>query len=194
MSNTRTTKTGARQRLIETAERLFYSKGIRAVGIDKIIHEAGVAKMTLYNHFASKDDLILAVLQHREKQVDEMFSRAIERHVQDGKNRLEGFFGALKAWFEEPSFRGCSFINASVELADAEHPACQFSAAHKRRVHTMLREIVKEVAGEKAETLTPAIALLVEGAIVTAQIERSSEPADVAKDATLALVAQAKTR
>ena len=70
MSKTRTKKSDARQRIVETAERLFYAEGVRAVGIDRIIAEAGVAKMSLYNHFPSKDDLILAVLQYREEKFD----------------------------------------------------------------------------------------------------------------------------
>lgn len=189
MSKTRTQPSDARQRLIETAERLFYAEGIRAVGIDRIIAEAGVAKMTLYNHFSSKDDLILAVLQYREERVQEMFKQSIDRHARKGMPRLDAFFAALQDWFESKGFRGCSFINACVELADVGHPAAEFSAAHKVRFHEMLKEIVSETAGEKAaETLTPAICLLVEGAIVSAVLEQSSKPAEVARDAALALV------
>jgi AcrR family transcriptional regulator len=190
MSKTRTKKSDARQRIVETAERLFYAEGIRAVGIDRIIAEAQVAKMTLYNHFASKDDLILAVLQYREKEVNEMFAKSIERHVRKGKDRLVAFFAVLKEWFESSGFRGCSFINAAVELADVGHPASQFSAAHKELFHGMLLEILVEVAGEKASAVAPAISLLVEGAIVTALMEQSSKPANVARDAALALVSK----
>jgi AcrR family transcriptional regulator len=191
MSKTGTRKSEARQRLIETAEGLFYAEGIHAVGIDRIIAEAGVAKMTLYNHFSSKDDLVLAVLQYREEQVNEMFSKAIQRHVRKGMGRLEAFFAALKEWFESKGFRGCSFINAAVELADAGHPASKFSAAHKVKFHEMIEEIVAEVAGARAaESLTPAVSLLVEGAIVSAVLEQSSNPADVARDAALTLVSK----
>lgn len=190
MSKTRTKKSDARQRIVETAERLFYAEGIRAVGIDRIIAEAGVAKMTLYNHFASKDDLILAVLQYREEEVNEMFAKSIERHVRRGKDRLEAFFAALKGWFESSGFRGCSFINACVELADSDHPASQFSAAHKELFRKMLQEILAEVAGDKATAVVPAVSLLVEGAIVTAVMEQSSKPAVVARDAALVLVSK----
>jgi len=195
MSKTRTNKSDARQRIVETAERLFYAEGVRAVGIDRIIAEAGVAKMTLYNHFPSKDDLILAVLQYREAQVDEMFAKSIERHVRKGMDKLEAFFAALKDWFKSSGFRGCSFINARVELADADHPASKFSAQHKEKFYEMLKEIITECAGAKAaESLAPAISLMVEGAIVTAVMEQSAKPADVAKDAALALVAQSQRK
>ena len=189
MSTTGTRKSAARQRIVETAERLFYAEGIRNVGIDRIIAEAGVAKMTLYNHFASKDDLILAVLQYREQQFDAQFETGIAAHVREGMNRLEAFFATLKNWFESPGFRGCSFINARIELADAEHPAASFSAEHKQRFHQMLGEVIAETAGARqAKALTPAIALMVEGAIVTAVMEQSSAPADVARETALALV------
>lgn len=188
---TRTRKSDARQRLIETAETLFYAEGIHAVGIDRIIAEAGVAKMTLYNHFASKDDLILAVLQYREEQVNKMFAKSIERHVRRGMSRLEAFFAALKDWFKSKGFRGCSFINASVELADAQHPAAEFAAAHKVKFHGMLEEIVAETVGAKrAKSLAPAISLLVEGAIVGAAMEQSTRPADVARDGALSLISK----
>src|SRR5262249_49184965 len=90
----------ARQRILETADRLCYQEGIRAVGIDRIVAEAGVAKMSLYKHFPSKDDLILAVLQYREQGVLEFFRSAMERHARKAKTPLRAFFAALKDWFE----------------------------------------------------------------------------------------------
>ena len=183
-------KSDARRRIVETAERLFYAEGIRAVGIDRIIAESEVAKMTLYNHFASKDDLILAVLKYREETFGDMFERRMERYVKKGTNRIEAFFAALQDWFKSPGFRGCAFINASVELADAEHAASRFSAQHKERFHEMLTEIITDTAGAKAASIAPAIALLVEGAIVTAVMEQSSKPAVTAKDAALVLMSK----
>lgn len=195
MSKTRAKTSDARQRVVETAERLFYVEGVRSVGIDRIIAEAKVAKMSLYNHFPSKDDLILAVLQYREVKFDGMFEKWIQRHVAKGMNRLDALFAALKDWFGSPGFRGCMFINSCVELADAKHPASKFSACHKERFHDMLWKIIADSAGEKtAKAVAPAIALLVEGAIVTAVMEQSPEAADVAKQAALALVAKAKRK
>ena len=112
------------------------------------------------------------------------------RHVKKGMDRLEAFFAALKDWFDSPGFRGCAFINASVELADADHAASQFSAEHKGRFHEMLTEVIAETRGAKAASMAPAIALLVEGAIVTAVMEQTSDSADVAKEAALALVSK----
>ena len=142
------TASDARQRLLDTADRLFYAEGFRAVGIDRIIAEAGVAKMTLYSHFRSKDDLILAVLRHREEQVLAWFAREMERHTRSGRGPARGrFFAALKEWFESPGFRGCAFINASVELADAGHPGSVFARQHKERFHELPGEAHRGVAG-----------------------------------------------
>jgi len=188
------TKSDARQRIVVTAERLFYAEGVRSVGIDRIIAEAEVAKMTLYNHFSSKDDLILGVLKYREEKFDRMFKRWMERHVKKGLDRLEAFFAALKDWFESPGFRGCAFINAVVELADPRHAASQFSAEHKERFHEMLKEIITATRGKKASSAAPAIALMVEGSIVTAVMQQSSDSAVVAKEAAMALVSKLKRR
>ena len=191
MSKSQTRKSAARQRLIETAEQLFYAEGIHAVGIDRIISEAGVAKMTLYNHFSSKDDLILAVLQYREEKFDILFQKWMNHHLERGLNPLDAFFAALQDWFESRGFRGCMFINSSVELADARHEGSKFSATHKQRFHEMLSAIITQTAGENAaETMAPAIALMVEGAIVTAVIQQASKPAEVARDAARVLISK----
>jgi AcrR family transcriptional regulator len=192
MGRTRATTSEARQRILETADRLFYQEGVRAVGIDRIIAEAGVAKMTLYTHFPSKDDLILAVLQHREHHVLESFRSAMERHGKKAKNSLRAFFAALKEWFESPGFRGCAFQNAAVELADAAHPGTEFVRGHKQRFAEFLRGLVEAAVGKTSARIAPAVALLVEGAIVTAVIQGTPDAADVARDATLKLVAQEK--
>lgn len=182
----------ARQRILETADRLFYQDGLRAVGIDRIIAEAEVAKMSLYKHFPSKDDLILAVLKYREEKILEFFTAGMERHGKRTKDRLRAFFAALKDWFESPGFRGCAFQNAAVELADSKHPGSDFVKGHKRRFQEFLAGLVEESLGKGAAQVAPAVGLLVEGAIVTAVIQGSPDAVDVARDAALKMVAEAK--
>jgi len=182
----------ARQRILETADRLFYQEGVRAVGIDRIIAEAGVAKMSLYNHFSSKDDLILAALKYREEGVLEFFRSSMERHAKKVKNRLRAFFAALKDFFESPGFRGCPFQNAAVELADPDHPGTEFVRGHKQRFSEFLRGMVEESVGKARAKFAPAVSVLVEGAIVTAVIQGNSDAADVACDAALKLASQRK--
>jgi AcrR family transcriptional regulator len=178
----------ARQRILEAADRLFYQDGIRAVGIDRIIAEANVAKMSLYKHFSSKDDLILTVLKHREESVMSFFRSAMGQHSKKGRSPLRTFFAALKEWFESPGFRGCAFQNAAVELADPTHPGTEFVRGHKQRFSEFLRGLVEETVGKAAAKVAPAVALLVEGAIVTAVIQGKPDAADVARDTALKLV------
>ena len=191
MGRTRETSE-ARQRLLETADRLFYAEGVRAVGIDRIIAEAGVAKMSLYKHFPSKDDLILAVLKYREESVLGFFRSAMERHGKKAKNPLRAFFAALKDFFESPGFRGCPFQNAAVELADPTHPGTEFVRGHKQRFSEFLRGLVEASVGKAAARVAPAVTILVEGALVTAVIQGSPDAADVARDAALKLVGNEK--
>ena len=191
MGRTRETSE-ARQRILETADRLFYQDGIRAVGIDRIIAEANVAKMSLYKHFPSKDDLILAVLMHREEGVLAFFRSAMEQHGRAAKNSLRAFFAALKIFFESPEFRGCPFQNAVVELADPAHLGTAFVRGHKQRFSEFLRGLVAETVGKAAAKVAPAVSILVEGAIVTALIQGDPGVADVARDAALKLVGEEK--
>jgi AcrR family transcriptional regulator len=181
----------AKQRILDTADRLFYAEGVRAVGIDRIIAESGAAKMTLYSHFRSKDDLILAVLQYREEQFLSWFGQSMERHTAAGVDRLSALFAALGEWFETPTFRGCAFINASVELADAHHPGFLFARQHKARFHAFVARLIEETLSTTAARLAPAIAVLIEGAIVTAVIEGTSRAADVAREAAFRLLSRA---
>lgn len=184
----------ARKRILETAERLFYSEGIRAVGIDRVIAEAGVAKMTLYNHFPSKDQLILEVLRYREEQFDLFIKQRMMEHQSRGLDPLRAFFAALKDWFESPNYRGCAFINATSELADPLHAATQFCSEHKRRFKDQLTEIIIEAEGPEAAAAAPAISVLVEGAIVTSVSEGNSEAARIAEEAAYMLIANAKQK
>jgi AcrR family transcriptional regulator len=184
----------ARRRILDTADRLFYAEGVRAVGVDRIIAESGVAKMTLYSHFRSKDDLIVAVLQYREEQFTDWFDQTIGRHVDAGASRPAALFSALKDWFDTPTFRGCAFINTSVELADPSHPGFVYARQHKERFHAFLGRLIEEAIGAAAARMAPAIAVLIEGAIVTAVIEGTSRSADVARDAALQLLAQCLVR
>jgi len=179
----------AKQRLLETADRLFYKEGVRAVGIDKVIAEAEVAKMTLYTHFKSKDDLIVAVLAYREQRVLEFFQDAIERHSKKNTEPLRAFFVALKEWFETEDFRGCAFQNATIELANPEHEASQFVRTHKQRFTEIIRGLVEKSVEKGSNKLAQMIYLLVEGAVVTAVIQGSSQPADLARDAAFRLLA-----
>src|SRR3954453_12507854 len=123
----------ARDRIVSGATRLFYTRGIRAVGVDLVIAESGVAQTTLYKHFRSKDELIAECLHRLDDRYFRWFEQEVKTRAEDPRGRLAALFDVLDDWFQRPDFRGCAFINASVELADPGHPARAAIASHKRR-------------------------------------------------------------
>ena len=176
-------ESAARRRIVETADRLFSAHGLRAVGIDRVIAEAGVAKMTLYHHFPTKDDLIVAALEHRDAAVMAYFRAAVEPVPPAG--RLDALFDALKTWFASPDFRGCAFANAIAALADPAHPGHGYARDHKRRFRALIDPVVTAAGGSAAAA--EGTYLLIEGAVTAALLTGSAASADAARYAAKAL-------
>ncbi len=175
-----------RDDLVETALRLFYTSGFNATGIDKILAEAGVAKMTLYKHFRSKEELILAVLNRRDEQFRNWLMGEMEKASTDPRERLLAMFDALESWFRGQAFKGlgfngCAFINASSEFGEQQHPAHRTSAEHKQRIVDYLERLSREAGAADPHELAERLALLKEGAIVTAHVRGMPEAARTAK-------------
>lgn len=180
-----------REQLVETAMTVFNRDGFHAVGIDRILAEAGVAKMTLYNHFRSKDDLILAALRRRDEEFRHWFARAIESRTQDPVERLYLLFDVLGEWFEVVEFRGCMFINAAAEYADHTSPIHTAVAEHKRLVEGYIVSLTTAAGAQEPDRLARSLTLLMEGAIVVAHT--TGDAAAVAADARLAAGCQIKS-
>ncbi len=183
-----------RDHLVETAQRLFAEGGYHATGIDKVLAEAGVAKMTLYKHFKSKDELILAALRRRDETFRNWFMREVERRAARPRERLLAVFDVLGEWFRSPGFNGCMFINASSEYGPRAHPIHAAACEHKRLLCAYLAELTRAAGAEPAEDLARQLLLLVEGATVSAQIEGASGAAGQARAAAEVLVAGALDR
>ena len=179
-----------KDQLIETALTLFSLEGFRAVGIDRLLAEAGVAKMTLYKHFRSKDELVLAVLRRRDERWREWLHRSIEARAGDPRGRLLAVFDALGEWFAEPEFRGCLFINVVAEYGGANEAARELAAEHKRLMAGDLHALARAAGAKDPGTLAEHLALLVEGAIVVAQVCGRSEAARDARTAAEMLLLQ----
>lgn len=188
MSVSKTPRKPVRERILETACELFYREGIQNVGIDRIIAESGVAKMSLYNHFKSKDALIEAFLRQRDQQWREWFVTHVEERSADPKQRLLVLFDVLQEWFESPNFRGCAFINATVELANPHHPGCQAALDHQLAVYQYIFDLVKAEGLEPAEPFARQLLLLVQGAIVIAMMQDRPQAAAEAKSAATLLL------
>lgn len=161
----------ARERILLTAHDLFYREGIRATGIDRVIAQAGVTKVTFYRHFPSKNELILAFLEHRHQRWMDAFTDALRRHG-PGPAAL---VPALGEWFGSPDFRGCAFINSVGELGASLPEVVAISRRHKDDMQTAISGLLP--ASRQRPRLARAIALAVDGAIVRAQMDQAPEPA-----------------
>jgi AcrR family transcriptional regulator len=177
-----------RDHLVETAFRLFYRDGYRAVGIDTLLEEAGVAKMTLYNHFASKEELIVAVLEERSAALQQAMDTELVEAGQIPSRQLAAVFEGLKKWFESDDFKGCAFIRALSEYPDQAHPIHQAAWAHKRAMNERFRAIAKNAGARNPAGVADTISLLLDGAIVAAHATGSAEPANQARSAAISLL------
>ena len=177
-----------RDHLVETAQRLFYAGGYHATGIDKVLAEAGVAKMTLYKYFKSKDELILAALRRRDETFRNWFMRGVERRAAAPRDRLLAAFDILAEWFVQPEFSGCMFVKASAEYGAKDDPIHAAAAEHKRLVAAYLSELAAAAGAEDPAELAQDIMLLMEGAMVMAQFVDGAETARRARRVAVALL------
>jgi AcrR family transcriptional regulator len=170
-----------RDHLLETALRLFNQNGYHATGIDLIIAEAGVAKTTLYRHFETKEDLILAALERRDGEARDAMRAFVEQHASDPVERLLVTFDFLDAWFRDERFRGCPFMSAAGEHKEAVNPVFRAAVLHKRLVLAYFEELAHAARLAEPKRIAAQINLLHEGATAVAQMTRTGEPARQAK-------------
>ena len=158
----------AREKILETACRLFYENGLHATGIDTIVAQSGVTKMTLYKHFASKQELILAVLRRRDEEWRCWFQQAVEARSEQPAERLLALFEALKSWFEQEDFKGCAFLKAAAEYPDPSHPIHHIVAEHIQRVGDYVVGLTTQARARNPAALANALNLLIMGTITIA--------------------------
>jgi len=189
-----------REHLVDTATQLFSRHGYRATGIDTILAEAGVAKMTLYNHFKSKDELIVAALRRRDELFRNNLMKFVEAGDRDPTSQILAIFDCLDSWFNETDFHGCMFINASAEFCDPDSPPRRVAAEHKLEILRYITGLCKGAKLNDPEELARQINLLIEGAIVVAHVvgrvnnnnHTPSEAAQRAKTMAAKLIEDAK--
>ena len=158
-----------RDRILRTAHDLFYRDGLRATGIDRIIAESGVAKLTFYRCFPSKDELIRTFLDYRHERWMAWFVDALGRHGAVAGGGLAPLVPTLAEWFADPLFRGCAFINAIAEVGASQPEVTHIVQNHKRDMEQVIAGLLPAGPGQQAGA--GAAALAVDGAIVRAQIE-----------------------
>jgi AcrR family transcriptional regulator len=170
------TEATPKEKLFQKAARLFYKHGYRAIGVDTIAAESGIGKMTLYRHYPSKDDLIVAYL----KDSDELFWRNFEEIVKDAttaREKLLAFFEALQDYVKTPACYGCPFLNVATEYPEADYLGHQIALEHKQSVRTRFRGLAKEAGARNPEVLADQLFLLMDGAYMASRMFGAKNPA-----------------
>jgi AcrR family transcriptional regulator len=171
------------ERILETADRLFYLQGIRAVGVDTIAAEIGISKRTLYNHFPSKDALISAYLERRFKPIPPSDKPPAEQILRT--------FDRLERGFADKGFRGCPFVNAVAELGTGDQVVRKIAIAFKESRRVWFRDLLNQLDVADAEGLATQLVLLVDGAIAQDLVRGDPSMARAAKQAARVLLANA---
>jgi AcrR family transcriptional regulator len=187
---TTATPGAARDRILETAIRLFYARGLRAVGVDTIIAESGVAKATFYKHFPAKDDLVVAYLDRVDQAWTGQLHAAAEAAGPAPADQLVGLFGALASACRRDGYRGCGFINAAAETTPGS-VAHERTVAHKQRVLAWLGGLARDAGASQPERLARSLALLLDGALASGALDADPEAVEVARATAHSLVRQA---
>jgi AcrR family transcriptional regulator len=168
-AGTQTGGQGARARILDAAYELFSRNGIQAVGIDAVISRSGVARQTLYRHFASKQDLVLAFLERREQVwTRRWLEEEVRRRARQPTARLLAVFDVFNEWFRRSDFEGCSFINVMLEHPDPADPVHRASVSYLAGIRGFLEELVREAGIADAQDFARQWHILMKGSIVAA--------------------------
>jgi AcrR family transcriptional regulator len=182
-----------RDRIVAAASKLFYSEGIRAVGVDAVAAAAGLTKRTLYYHFPSKDDLVAAYLAARDQPNLALFKRWFDESRGGMPEKVRAIFRHLAQSARHPKWKGCGFLRTSAELANLPgHPAMKIGAAHKKRFEAWLRETFEAGGLPSAESLARQIILLLDGSFAVVLLHRDPSYMETAGDAAFALIKAAR--
>ncbi len=175
-----------KDRILESADRLFYGKGIRAVGVDAIAAAAGVSKRTLYDHYPSKDHLIVAYLSRR--------MRPNRTSDDPPREQIFAIFEGLERVLGTKTFRGCPFVNAVAELGEATHPANEIAIAFKEQRRTWFRDLVQRIGVRNPDQLALQLAVLLDGALALGLVLGDANVAQAARAAAAILIDAAENR
>jgi AcrR family transcriptional regulator len=177
-----------KDQLVENALKTFYCGGFNAIGMDKIASESGVSKTAIYKHFRTKDELILATLELRDKNFRTWLMARIDALGATPKGKLFAIFDALHEWFKEPEFSGCMFVKASSEFMNHSDPIYMASAAHKQTLLIYFTELAKDAEVKNPKSLAEQLLVLKEGAIVMAHLDGPDQIAKVSKTAAKTII------
>jgi AcrR family transcriptional regulator len=182
-----------RTRILETACTLFYQRGVRAVGVDLVVAQAGVAKTSLYRHFGTKDDLIAAFLKREDADFWGTWDRIATQHGNDAAAELDAHLGWIGERTGRPNYRGCPQLNVAAEFPDTNHPARKVAAAHKLQMRRRLKAIAERLRVAHPDDLAAQLSLLINGAFVSSQIFEPGEATPLLRRTAHALIAVSRT-
>jgi AcrR family transcriptional regulator len=176
----------ARQRILDAAIPLFYQQGARAVGIDTVIAKSGVAKMSLYRNFRSKNELIAACLDERDKSYWQWFDGVVAHNPGDPRQQLRGVIRGIAKRTSKLGYRGCFFLNTATDYADASHPGRKLAVRHKETLAARLLKICRQLKGARdPAALARQLVLLINGAQATAGMLGKKTQMELVKAADL---------
>lgn len=177
-----------RDELVRKALEVFYRNGFHATGMDKLAAESGVSKTSMYKHFRTKEDLILAVLRLRDENFRNWLYRRMDELGDTPQNKILAMYDALEEWFSEQGFRGCMFIKASAEYQEVDDAIHVQSAEHKRLLFEHVSALCADACLSSPDSIARQLLILKEGAIVTAVLGRGPSAARDAKAAASKLL------
>lgn len=180
-----------RNHLIDIATRLFNRHGYHATGIDAVLAEAGIAKTTLYRHFESKEELIIAALAKADDDAREEMRRFVEKVSDDPRERLLATFGQLELWLQDCEFKGCPFVAAAGEFGTDKSPVFLQVRLHKRLYLAFFEELVRAAQLPDPKRLAVQIMILHEGVVAYAQVLGTAGVVATARAAAERLIASA---
>lgn len=184
-------KLSVRDRVLKTAADLFYREGVRAVGVDLIVERSGVAKTSLYRHFATKDDLIAAFVENEDQEYWNKWDEIASRHRDDARAELELQLAGIARHIVEPGYRGCPFLNVANEFPERDHPARIAATKNKPELHRRLRVLAERIDARDPQGLADQLVLLIDGAYANAALFGRKGPARALLPAARSLIAAA---
>jgi AcrR family transcriptional regulator len=177
-----------RARILDTACTLFYQRGVRAVGVDLVVAQAGVAKTSLYRHFGTKNDLIAAFLKREDHDFWGTWDRVAGQHPGDAAAELDAHLDWIGERAGRLNYRGCPQINVAAEFPEVDHPARKVAAAHKREMRQRLKGIAERLGVAHPDRLAGQLSLLINGAFVSSQIFEPGEATPLLRHTAHALI------
>jgi AcrR family transcriptional regulator len=183
-----------RERILVAASTLFHTRGINATGVDTIVAEAGIAKMTLYKHFRTKEDLVLEVVTRRSREFAEKLAAKLDKSTSGPVEKLQRLFDYVEEWLADPQCSGLPFLKASAEFPQPDSPVHRLSAELSQEFRDYITGLAREAGIRAPEALGLQLAMLIEGAVLSEQLSRGSGALEHARQAARILIESAQRK